>query len=148
SNPHYNVEDPEPDPKLREQLRQQGVIDRKGTESNDTITVKHISGSKGDERIDVIGLDPNPDQYEGVKLVVINGSQGGDHIELIDGVQASAQLYGGDRLTVFHAIAARALIDNIPINGFFQRQMSMVLLSFFRLTHNIAATEVVILIIS
>lgn len=95
--PHYNVEDPEEvNPQVKAALAEAGIIDRKGTADGDSIEVRHLSGSKsgGDERVRLIGLDPVPQDYEKVKLIVINGSTGDDRIEFTNGVEATGQLDG------------------------------------------------------
>lgn len=94
---HYNVEDPdEVNPQVKAALVGAGIIDRKGTADGDSIKVIHLSGSRadGDERVRLEGLDPEPQEYEKVKLIVINGSTGDDRIEFIDGVEATGQLDG------------------------------------------------------
>lgn len=93
---HFDVEDPEPDPAMQALLAGQGIIDRKGTNNGDTITVTHTED--GDNKIDgkviLSGLDPEPKAYENVKLIIINGSDGNDEIKFVD-IVASGQLDGG-----------------------------------------------------
>lgn len=104
SKPHYNVADPSPDPETEQQLAAQGIIDRKGTSGNDTITfINNNHGSKGDEDLTLVGLvlktDPTgkpleTNHYQKVKLVVIDGGDGNDTIDLT-GIKAPGQLKGG-----------------------------------------------------
>jgi len=97
SEPHYKVADPDPDPETQQQLAAQGIIDRKGTDSNDTITFIKSGGGKGDETLTLVGLVPKTGEtnfYEHVKLVVINGAEGNDTIDLT-GILAPGQLKGG-----------------------------------------------------
>ena len=94
---HYGVEDPdEINPQVRAALVGAGIIDRKGTAGGDVIEVRHLSGSKsgGDEQVRLFGLDPTPQDYEKVKLIVINGSTGDDRVEFTNGVEATGQLDG------------------------------------------------------
>lgn len=99
---HFNVEDPTPDPATEEFLKDQGVINRKGTENGETITVKYLSGNKkdGNESVLLLGLDfpegkaPGK-QYDNLKAIVIDGLGGNDTITLTDGVDVFAQLDGG-----------------------------------------------------
>jgi Ca2+-binding RTX toxin-like protein len=100
---HFNVEDPEPDPETEEFLRAQGVIDRKGTNNGETITVQYLSGNKkdGNESVLLLGLDfpegkPPGKQYDFLKAIAIDGRSGDDTITLTDGVDVSAQLNGGE----------------------------------------------------
>lgn len=104
----YDVADPGSDATTQKQLIAQGIIDRKGTEGNDTITFKKLGGGKDSERLLLQGLDPTkatdaekkagtPDgtnEYENVKLVVISGGNGSDTIDLT-GILAPGQLKGG-----------------------------------------------------
>jgi Ca2+-binding RTX toxin-like protein len=101
SKPHYDVEDPEPDPEIQAKLAGQGIIDRRGTATDDLIALKATSSSKRskqnavvDPRITLSGLDPEPKAYEDIQLIAINSGDGDDRIELI-GVGASGQLEGG-----------------------------------------------------
>jgi Ca2+-binding RTX toxin-like protein len=99
---HFNVQDPDPDPETEKFLTDQGVIDRKGTEKGEAITVKYLSGNKedGDESALLLGLDfpegkaPGK-QYDNLRAIVIDGLGGNDTITLIDDVDVSAQLDGG-----------------------------------------------------
>ncbi|MUG92342.1 DUF4114 domain-containing protein [Scytonema sp. UIC 10036] len=100
---HFNVEDPEPDPETEEFLKAQGVIDRKGTNNGETITVQYLSGNKkdGNESVLLLGLDfpegkPPGKQYDFLKAIAIDGRSGDDTITLTDGVDVSAQLDGGE----------------------------------------------------
>lgn len=97
TDPHYNVEDPsEVDPQVKAALAGAGIIDRKGTNGNDIIEVRHLSGSKsgGDEKVRLFGLDPTPQDYDAVKLIVINATTGDDTVEFTNGVEATGQLDG------------------------------------------------------
>jgi len=98
---HLNVKNPEPDAKIREFLREQGVIDRRGTDASDMITVKSRSGdSSNNLRVD--GLPPetnNPNnEYDKVKLIILNGGNGVDIITIASSVSSeiSTQLYGAE----------------------------------------------------
>ncbi len=93
---HFDVNDPEPDPKMQALLAGQGVIDRKGTGNGDVITVTHTQdgSARVDGKVVLTGLDPEPKTYENVKLIVINGGNGNDQIKFVD-IVASGQLNGG-----------------------------------------------------
>ncbi|PSF37732.1 hemolysin-type calcium-binding region [Aphanothece hegewaldii CCALA 016] len=100
---YFNVDDAEPTEHQKEQFRNAGIIERKGTDGDDNITVDHDGGSynnpeSSDEKATVYGLfDPSypiPDPYENVKLAVINGEGGNDTI-VFDEMQAPGQIKGG-----------------------------------------------------
>jgi Ca2+-binding RTX toxin-like protein len=92
---HFDVANPERDPELQAALAGQGIIDRTDKDGLNTITVVHKSGSKGDEEIDLIGLDPEPKKYENVKAVILDGKEGNDLIQFIGGVRAFGEVKGG-----------------------------------------------------
>jgi Ca2+-binding RTX toxin-like protein len=100
--PNYNVLGAEPDPNspLAAKLGEQGIINRKGTDNSDTITVQYISGSFNPDpkqstlRVEVQGLNPVL-QYPNVTLVIIDGKAGNDSIKFV-GVDAPGQLSGGE----------------------------------------------------
>lgn len=119
--PHYDVEDPEPDPEVEAQLAGQGIISRKGTDGDDVITLEAtevyiVDDPKRNDQNAAInageniltGLDEEPKAYKDVQLVVIKAGAGDDRIEFIDSEEngeffgtltsdiiASGQLEGG-----------------------------------------------------
>jgi Ca2+-binding RTX toxin-like protein len=97
SEPHYDVADPAPDAATQAQLIAQGIITRKGTTGNDTITFEKLGGGQGNERLKLIGLvaaNGETNDYDGVKLVVLKGGDGNDTIDLT-GILSPGQLKGG-----------------------------------------------------
>jgi Ca2+-binding RTX toxin-like protein len=93
---HFDVKDPEPDPKTQAMLAEAGIIDRKGTDGNDIISVLPRNNDFP-QNLRLVGLDPAPGKdYDKVKLVLLNGGKGNDHIKFDPGVKASGQLEGGE----------------------------------------------------
>ncbi|WP_013334310.1 calcium-binding protein [Gloeothece verrucosa] len=107
---YFNHEDPEPTPEQQKSLDDAGIIDRRGTDDNNTITVDHLGGTwsaKRDDSTEEIKVnvkvngsdlnpDPHPDPYDKVTLIVIKGLAGNDTIQFINGVEAPGQVRGGD----------------------------------------------------
>lgn len=91
----FDVQNPDRTPEVQAALAEQGIIDRADTDGLNSITVQHISGPKGDETIDLIGLDPETKRYEHVKAVLLQGRDGNDLIQFIGGVQAMGDVTGG-----------------------------------------------------
>ncbi|NJN86303.1 MAG: calcium-binding protein [Leptolyngbyaceae cyanobacterium SL_7_1] len=91
----FDVQNPDRSPEVQQALAEQGIIDRADTEGLNSIIVQHISGPKGDETIDLIGLDPETRRYENVKAVLLQGRDGNDFIQFIGGVQAMGDVTGG-----------------------------------------------------
>ncbi len=104
SDDSFNVEDPEPTEDQQKSLDKAGIIDRKGTDIGNDIIVDHKGGTwkptkpGSTEQIEVggTGIDPDPQTYDEVTLVVINGAGGNDTIQFINGVEAPGQVKGGD----------------------------------------------------
>lgn len=100
---HYNIQDPappDPDSDFGKKLVDQGIINRKGTTGDDVIKVIHLSGGQltngeSSELIELQGLDPQPIDFADVRLVILNGGDGSDTIQFINGVQAIGQVKGG-----------------------------------------------------
>jgi Ca2+-binding RTX toxin-like protein len=103
SDPHFNVQNPKLDAATEEFLKERGVLDRTGTDGNDTITLNYLSGSRGGKDLStlLLGLDfpagkPPGKQYDQLKIIVLNGAGGNDIITLAENIDVSAQLNGGD----------------------------------------------------
>ncbi|MEH2257821.1 calcium-binding protein [Nostoc sp.] len=100
----FNHEDPDPTPEQQKALDAAGIIDRKGTDGDNIITVNHLGGTwsakqpDSTEQIEVSGTgnDPDPKTYDKVTLVVINGLAGNDTIQFTNGVEAPGQVRGGN----------------------------------------------------
>jgi Ca2+-binding RTX toxin-like protein len=102
-DPHFNVQNPKRDAATEEFLKERGVLDRTGTDGNDTIALNYLSGSRSGKDLSalLLGLDfpadkPPGKQYDQLKIIVLNGAGGNDTINLDERVDVSAQLNGGD----------------------------------------------------
>lgn len=109
---YFDKENPEPTPEQKAALVAAGIIDRQGNEIGNNIFISHEGGTwnfeqpvsteiikvEGTEIIKVEGtvIEPDPETYDKVTLIIIDGAQGNDTIEFINGVQAPGQVKGGD----------------------------------------------------
>jgi Ca2+-binding RTX toxin-like protein len=103
---YFDGEEAEPDESQRQSLRNAGIIDRRGTDGNDILTIIHDGGSfdpdatESSEEISLTGFPDvadggnNPNEYEKVTLIVIKGGLGSDNIQFIDDVEAPGQVNG------------------------------------------------------
>lgn len=91
---YFDVDDPKPTGELAEKLVEQGLIIRDGTDGDDRIRVTARNGEFPQD-LRVTGLDPEPIDYNKVQLIVIDGGQGDNIIELEADVRVDSQLEGG-----------------------------------------------------
>jgi Ca2+-binding RTX toxin-like protein len=104
---YFDREEAEPDESQRQSLRNAGIIDRRGSDGNDILTIIHDGGdfdpdspAESDEEISLTGFPDvadggnNPNAYEKVSLIVIKGGLGNDTIQFIDDVEAPGQVNG------------------------------------------------------
>lgn len=96
----YKVQNPPLTPEIRSKLAAEGIVEREGTNNGDIITLvglgvtKTDGGVEANNQVTLSGLDPEPQNYTKVQLIVINGGQGNDTVEFKD-IVASGQLDGG-----------------------------------------------------
>ena len=93
---HYNTTPPLT-PEIRDKLKGQGIIERDGTIGQDNIILQ-ASKSNGSEDgiVELTGLvadSENGNNYDKVKLIIINAGDGDDRVELRD-TASSSQIYG------------------------------------------------------
>jgi Ca2+-binding RTX toxin-like protein len=104
---YFDGEEAEPDESQRQSLRNAGIIDRRGTDGNDTLNIIHDGGSfdpdsiESSEEISLTGFPDvadggnNPNEYEKVTLIAIKGGLGNDTIQFLNEVEAPGQVDGG-----------------------------------------------------
>ncbi len=99
----------EPDEEQRAALRGAGIIDRRGTDGDDILTIEHDGGTfdpdskESTEAILLAGFPDvapdggkDPNAYDNVTLIVIKGGKGNDTIQFINDVEAPGQVDGGE----------------------------------------------------
>ena len=88
-------------PEIREALAREGIIERQGTDGGDIIEV-FARNADFPQDLRIEGLDAEPQDYNNVELIVLDGGEGNDTITLAADVSVNAQLEGGtgdDRIT-------------------------------------------------
>jgi Ca2+-binding RTX toxin-like protein len=106
---YFDGGEAEPDEKQRAALRGAGIIDRRGTDGNDILTIEHDGGTfdpdpkESSEEIILAGFpdvasdgEKDPNAYDNVTLIVIKGGKGNDTIQFINDVEAPGQVDGGE----------------------------------------------------
>ncbi|GAB4173423.1 MAG: hypothetical protein Fur006_02730 [Coleofasciculaceae cyanobacterium] len=97
---HYNVEPDPEDEETQKFLADYGLLDRKGTSGNDIVTVEYESTVTDEplvEYVKLTGLDgAYTKDYRTTSVIVIDGAEGNDIIQLDDDIKLPAQLKGGE----------------------------------------------------